>query len=261
MKRIHSLLAAAVVAVLSFNANAGDLKIGATPVPHAEILEFAKPILAKEGVNLEIIEFNDYVQPNLATDDGSIDANYFQHKPYLDSFNKDHNLNLVSVAAIHIEPIGLYSKKIKNIDQLKDGATIAIPNDPTNCGRALILLANKGLIKLKDINNVSSTVFDIVENKKNLKFVELEAAILPRSISDVDAAVINTNFAIPANLNPLKDAIILEGADSPYANIIATREDNTQNEDLQKLVKFLQSQEAKDFINNKYNGAIVLVAP
>lgn len=261
MKRIHSLLAAAVVAALSFNANAGDLKIGATPVPHAEILEFAKPILAKEGVNLEIIEFNDYVQPNLATDDGSIDANYFQHKPYLDSFNKDHNLNLVSVAAIHIEPIGLYSKKIKNIDQLKDGATIAIPNDPTNCGRALILLANKGLIKLKDINNVSSTVFDIVENKKNLKFVELEAAILPRSISDVDAAVINTNFAIPANLNPLKDAIILEGADSPYANIIATREDNTQNEDLQKLVKFLQSQEAKDFINNKYNGAIVLVAP
>ena len=201
------------------------------------------------------------MQPNLATDDGSIDANYFQHKPYLDSFNKDHNLNLVSVAAIHIEPIGLYSKKIKNIDQLKDGATIAIPNDPTNCGRALILLANKGLIKLKDINNVSSTVFDIVENKKNLKFVELEAAILPRSISDVDAAVINTNFAIPANLNPLKDAIILEGADSPYANIIATREDNTQNEDLQKLVKFLQSQEAKDFINNKYNGAIVLVAP
>ena len=261
MKRIHSLLAAAVVAALSFNANAGDLKIGATPVPHAEILEFAKPILAKEGVNLEIIEFNDYVQPNLATDDGSIDANYFQHKPYLDSFNKDHNLNLVSVAAIHIEPIGLYSKKIKNIDQLKDGATIAIPNDPTNCGRALILLANKGLIKLKDINNVSSTVFDIVENKKNLKFVELEAAILPRSISDVDAAVINTNFAIPANLNPLKDAIILEGADSPYANIIATREDNTQNEYLQKLVKFLQSQEAKDFINNKYNGAIVLVAP
>ncbi len=261
MKRIHSLLAAAVVAVLSFNANAGDLKIGATPVPHAEILEFAKPILAKEGVNLEIIEFNDYVQPNLATDDGSIDANYFQHKPYLDSFNKDHNLNLVSVAAIHIEPIGLYSKKIKNIDQLKDGATIAIPNDPTNGGRALILLANKGLIKLKDINNVSSTVFDIVENKKNLKFVELEAAILPRSISDVDAAIINTNFAIPANLNPLKDAIILEGADSPYANIIATREDNTQNEDLQKLVKFLQSQEAKDFINNKYNGAIVLVAP
>ena len=261
MKRIHSLLAAAVVAALSFNANAGDLKIGATPVPHAEILEFAKPILAKEGVNLEIIEFNDYVQPNLATDDGSIDANYFQHKPYLDSFNKDHNLNLVSVAAIHIEPIGLYSKKIKNIDQLKDGATIAIPNDPTNCGRALILLANKGLIKLKDINNVSSTVFDIVENKKNLKFVELEAAILPRSISDVDAAIINTNFAIPANLNPLKDAIILEGADSPYANIIATREDNTQNEDLQKLVKFLQSQEAKDFINNKYNGAIVLVAP
>lgn len=256
MKKFYTVFAGALLSVCAY-AQAGDLKIGATPVPHAEILEFVKPMLAEQGVNLEVVEFNDYVQPNLATDDGSIDGNFFQHKPYLDTFNKDHNLDLVSLAGVHIEPMGLYSHKIKSLSELKDGATIAIPNDPTNGGRALLLLAQHKIISLTDNNNITATVFDIADNPKNLKFTELESALLPRSIDDVDAAVINTNFAMQANLNPLKDAIIIEGADSPYVNILVVKADRTNDPDLKKLVDALLSKQTKDFILNKYNGAVV----
>lgn len=256
MKKFYTVFAGALLSVCAY-AQAGDLKIGATPVPHAEILEFVKPMLADQGVNLEVVEFNDYVQPNLATDDGSIDGNFFQHKPYLDTFNKDHNLDLVSLAGVHIEPMGLYSHKIKSLSELKDGATIAIPNDPTNGGRALLLLAQHKIISLTDNNNITATVFDIADNPKNLKFTELESALLPRSIDDVDAAVINTNFAMQANLNPLKDAIIIEGADSPYVNILVVKADRTNDPDLKKLVDALLSKQTKDFILNKYNGAVV----
>ena len=204
------------------------IKIGVTPKPHEEIVNVAKPLLEKEGYTVEITEFNDYVQPNTAVSEGTLDANYFQHMPYLKEQNESKGFNLVSVGAIHLEPMGLYSKKIKSLDELKDGATIAVPNDPSNEARALRLLESKGIIKIAEGELV--TPKDITENPKNLKFTELEAAAIPRSIDDVDAAVINGNYAIEANFNPTKDAIIIEDKDSeaakPYANIIVVKEGN-----------------------------------
>ena len=198
------------------------IKIGVTPKPHEEIVNIAKPLLEKEGYTVEITEFNDYVQPNTAVSEGSLDANFFQHMPYLKEQNESKGFKLVSVGAIHLEPMGLYSKKIKSLDELKDGATIAVPNDASNEARALKLLAGKGIIKIKDGELV--TPKDITENPKNLKFTELEAAAVPRAIDDVDAAVINGNYAIEAKFNPTKDAIIIEDKDSeaakPYANIL-----------------------------------------
>lgn len=258
MKTIISLALSATLAC-SFAANAGTVSVGATPVPHAEILEFVKPMLAKEGVDLKIVEFNDYVQPNLATDDGEINANFFQHQPYLDAFAKDHGVDLVSIAKIHVEPMGVYSKKIKDLKDLKEGALVAIPNDPTNGGRALLLLASANLITLEDPTNIQSTVLDIKENKLNLEFKELEAAQLPRSLEDVDIAIINTNFALPANLDPSKDALLIEGKDSPYANILVANKESANTEDMQKLVKALSSKDTADFILTKYKGAIVPV--
>ena len=181
--------------------------VGATQVPHAEILEVVKPQLAKEGVELDIKVFSDYVQPNLQLNDKQLDANFFQHKPYLESFNKDRKATLVPVALVHVEPFGGYSKKIKNVSELKDGATIAIPNDPSNGGRALVLLQKQGLVKLKDPSNILATAADVIENPKKLKFRELEAAMLPRSLDDVDLALINTNYALEAGLVPTKDAV------------------------------------------------------
>lgn len=233
------------------------IKVGATPVPHAEILEFVKPLLAKEGVTLEIVPFTDYVQPNLALDKGDLAANFFQHMPYLESFNKDHNLKLVAIAKVHIEPIGLYSKQITKLDQLKAGDTIAIPNDPTNGGRALALLAKAGLIKLTEGVGIKGTVQDIIDNPKDLKFKTLDAAQLPRVLPDVAGAVINTNFALEANLNPSKDAITLEDKDSPYANILVVKADKANDPALQKLAKILTSPEVKQFIEDKYKGTIV----
>lgn len=260
-----NLLALSVIcATLGFGlpglANAGTLKVGATPVPHAEILEHVKPIVAKQGVDLQIIEFNDYVQPNLAVDDGELDANFFQHRPYLDTFVADHGSDLVAVAGIHIEPMGLYSNRIKSLQDLKSGDTIAIPNDPTNGGRALLLLHSAGLIKVANPQDVTTTVLDIVENPKNLEFKELEAAQLPRALPDVTAAVINTNYAMPAGLNPLKDAIIIESADSPYVNILVANTKSAKNPDMKILIDAMTSQETADFINKKYNGAVVPVA-
>lgn len=264
MKRILIALVLVGLLVLAVGVNsvlAEDkvLKVGATPVPHAEILEFIKPVLAKEGIKLEIVEFTDYVTPNLALADGSIDANYFQHVPYLEQFKKDHNLDIVSLIKVHIEPFGLYSKKIDHINELPQGATIAVPNDPTNEGRALLLLASKGIIKLAEDAGLEATPLDIVDNPKGLKFEELEAAQLPRVLPDVTAAFINTNYALEADLNPLEDALIIEGNESPYANILVVRSEDEDNPLLKRLAEVLTSEPVKEFILNKYKGAVVPV--
>jgi len=234
------------------------LKVGATPVPHAEILEIVKPLLAQQNIDLQIVEFSDYVQPNLALNDKELDANFFQHEPYLDNFVSEHKeVKLKNAGGIHIEPMGIYSKKIKQLDALPDGASIAIPNDPTNGGRSLLLLEKAGLLKLKDGAGVKATVQDIASNPKNLKFQEVEAAQVPRTLDDVDAAVINTNFAIQVNLVPTKDALFMEDKTSPYVNIVAVREGDEKRPEIEALLKALKSKEVKDFIESKYKGAIV----
>ena len=257
LKQVFSALA---VATLAVSVQAADvLKIAATPVPHAEILNFVKPRLQAEGIELQIREFSDYVQPNMAVADKQLDANFFQHQPYLDSFNKDRKTDLVVVpnGKVHVEPFGAYSSKIKDIKDLKDGATVAIPNDPSNGGRALILLAKQGLIGLKDPASLTPTPLDVVKNPKKLKFRELEAPLLPRALADVDLALINTNYAIEARLNPTKDALFIEDADSPYTNIVAARADRAQGQDIAKLMNALHSPEVRQFILEKYKGAVV----
>lgn len=233
------------------------LKVGATPVPHAEILKEIQPMLKEQGVDLQIVEFNDYVQPNVQVYEKQLDANFFQHTPYLDQFNKDKGYNLVKVAGVHIEPLGAYSRKIKQIGELKDGASVAIPNDPSNGGRALALLAQNGLLKLKEGVGVNAIVADIVDNPKRLKIKELEAATLPRVLDEVALAVINTNYALEADLVPMKDALFLEGKDSPYVNILVSRPDNKDGDAMQKLAKALNSEEVRAFIEQKYSGAVV----
>ncbi|WP_432661798.1 MetQ/NlpA family ABC transporter substrate-binding protein [Wukongibacter baidiensis] len=233
------------------------LKVGATPVPHSEILNLIKPKLEEKGITLEIIEFTDYVKPNLALDAKEIDANFFQHVPYMESFAREHKIQLASAAKVHVEPLGLYSKKIKSVDELRDGAVISIPNDPTNEGRALILLEAKGYIKLKENAGLEATDNDIIENPKNLVFEPIDAAQLPRTLDDVDASVINTNYALEAGLNPSKDALIIEGSESPYANILTIRPDDKENESIKKLVEALQSEKVKNFIEEQYKGAVV----
>lgn len=231
------------------------IKVGATPVPHAEILEVVKPILAKEGYTLEIKEFNDYVLPNTALQDGEIDANFFQHVPYLQTSNKEKKLTLDYTVKVHLEPMGVYSSKIKNLKELKDKAVIAIPNDPSNGARALRVLETAGLIKLKAGDLVSK--LDITENPKNLVIKELDAPQLPRTLTDVDAAVINTNFAVEAKLNPLKDALAIESKDSPYANVLAVKAENKEQPYIKALSKALTSPEVKKFIEEKYQGSIL----
>jgi D-methionine transport system substrate-binding protein len=231
------------------------LKVGATPVPHAEILEVIKPLLEAKGYKLEIVEFTDYVTPNKALSSKELDANFFQHVPYLEEMNTKENLKLTYTVKVHVEPIAFYSKTLKDIKDLPDGATIAIPNDPTNGARALILLANNGLIKVKD--GLLITAMDITENPKKLKFEELEAAAIARALQDVDGAVINTNYALEAGLNPVADALIIEDQNSPYANILAVREDNKDDAGIKALGEALNSPEVKKFIADEYKGAIV----
>lgn len=233
------------------------LVIGASPVPHAEILKAIAPLLEAQGIKLEIKEFTDYIQPNVQLAEKQLDANFFQHQPYLDQQNKDNGTDLVAVTAVHVEPFGAYSKKIKDIAELADGAKVAIPNDATNGGRALILLAKNGLIKLKDDTNITSTKADITENKKNLDIIELDAAMLPRQLDEVDLALINTNYALEAGLVPTKDALFIEGTDSPYANILVARPDNKDSDAIKKLAAALNSPEAKAFIEEKYQGSII----
>lgn len=239
------------------SAEAVTLKVGATPVPHAELLEEIKSDLKDKGIALEIIEFNDYVQPNIALNDKELDANFFQHEPYLNDFIKEHkDIKLKNAGGVHVEPMGVYSKKIKDLKELADGASVSIPNDPTNGGRALLLLQKAELLKLKDGVNETATVQDIAENPKNLVIQEVEAAQLPRTLEDVDISIINTNFAMNADLNPMKDALFIEDKTSPYVNIIAVREDDNRDE-IKTLVTSLQSDKVKKFIEDKYKGAIV----
>lgn len=248
----------ALLASLSLSTRAADkLTVAATPVPHAEILDFIKPELAKQGVDLEVKVFTDYVQPNVQVEEKRLDANFFQHQPYLDSFNKEKGSHLVSVALVHVEPFGIYSRKLKTLKDIKEGGSVAIPNDPTNGGRALLLLEKAGLIKLKDSKNLQSTVKDVVSNPKRLKIRELEAATLPRVIDQVDAAAINTNYALEAGLVPTRDALAIEGSESAYANILVVRAGNENNPAVKKLVAALKTPAVKKFIEEKYKGAVV----
>ena len=250
-------LIAAFAALAAFSAQAESLSVAATAVPHAEILEFVKPALAKEGVELNIKVFTDYVQPNVQVAEGRLDANFFQHQPYLNEFNSSRGTELVSIAGVHVEPFGAYSSKIKSLADLPQGANVVIPNDATNGGRAMLLLQKAGVITLKPEAGILATPKDIVENPKTIKVRELEAATLPRVLTQVDLALINTNYALEAKLNPTKDALIIEGNDSPYVNILVARADNKDNAALQKLAKALNSAEVKAFIAEKYQGAVV----
>lgn len=256
MKKLLTALAAAA-ALTSAAVHAGEISVAATAVPHAELLEFVKPALAKEGVELKIKVFTDYVQPNVQVAEGRLDANFFQHQPYLDEFNASRGTALVSIAGVHVEPFGAYSSKIKKLDELSEGAQVVIPNDATNGGRALLLLQKAGVIKLKDGAGITATVKDIAENPKGIKVRELEAATLPRVLAQVDLALINTNYALEAGLNPTKDALVIEGADSPYVNILVTTAEKKNNADLQKLAKALHTPEVKKFIADQYKGAVV----
>ena len=252
-----TLIAGIVAGCSTKESDKKTLKIGAATTPHSEILEHIKPTLEAEGVNLEIVNVDDETQLNQSLKDNQIDANYFQHLPYLESVSKEGGFDFEVAGKIHIEPIGLYSEKIKALSELKDGDTIGIPNNPSNEYRALALLEANGIIKLKSgLANYSATPKDIAENPKNLKFVEADAAQLPRNLKDLTAAVINTNFVLDAKIDP-KSAIIKEKGDSPYANIVVVRSGDKDREDIQKLIKALTSDDVKKFIEEKYNGAVV----
>lgn len=233
------------------------IKIGASPVPAGDILNFVKPKLAEKGINLKVIEFSDYIQPNLALSDKEIDANFFQHKPFMDKFAADRGLKLHAMPGIFIAPIALYSNKIKDVKEIKKGDRITIPNDPTNGGRALQLLASAGLLKLKDNVGHSASIEDIVENPLKLKIIEVEAATLPRTLDDVKASVINQTYALSSGLNPVKDAIIIESKDSPYANIVAVREGDQNKPEILELNNTLRTPEVKAFILEHFKGSLI----
>jgi len=238
------------------------LKIGASTVPHAEILEFVKPMLAEQGIDLQITEYTDYVIPNTAVESHELDANYFQHVPYLNSFNEENGTHLVSAVGVHYEPMGLFAGKTATLDALADGATIAVPNDPTNEARALLLLQQEGLITLKDGAGLEATPLDIVDNPKNIEFFEAEAAAVARSIQDVDFAIVNGNYALEAGLK-VTDALAIESAESEaaqtFANIIAVYEGDADRPEVQALIKALTSEETRAFIEETYQGSVVPV--
>ena len=244
--------------------NDKTITVAASPPPHAEILNKAvKPLVEKDGYKLVVKEFTDYVQPNTATEEGEVDANYFQHKPYLDNFNKEKGTHLVSVAGIHFEPFGLYPGKTKTLDALADGATVAVPNDATNEARALLLLQDAGLIELKNPKDINATTKDITSNPKNLKFKELEAAVVPTVIKDVDIAALNGNYAIQAGFDPTKDTLATEKAGGlaakTYQNILVVKEGNENTDKTKELKKALKSSEVRDYITKNYKGAVVPV--
>ncbi len=275
MKRYFSLVLAALLAVFALAGCSNDpakqpdgspdaekitIKVGASPSPHAEILEQVVDKLSEQGYTLEIIQYTDYVQPNLALESGDLDANFFQHKPYLEDFNGKNSTHLVSVANIHYEPYGLYAGKTAALDALKDGATIAVPNDSSNEARALLLLEAAGLIKLNPDAGLLATVMDITENPKNFTILEIEAAQLPRSLQDVDMAVINGNYAIDAGLS-IKDALAVEDKDSisaeRYANILAVKEGREEDPGIKALIEALQGEEVRSYIENTFDGAVI----
>ena len=242
------------------NTEAVTIKIGATPAPHAEILEVVKPILAEQNINLEITVFNDYVTPNTAVEDGSLDANYFQHITYMNGFNESDGTHLVSVGNVHYEPLGLYAGKASTVADLTDGAQIAVPNDTTNEARALLLLQQEGLITLKEGAGINATKADIVENPKNLDIVELEANQLPVRLQDVDMAVINGNYAIDAGLN-VADALAIEASEgeagTAYANVLVVKEGHENDDAIQALYTALCSDEVRTYMEETYGGAVV----
>ena len=234
------------------------LKVGVTPGPHAQIMEVVKKVAEKDGLKIQIVEFSDYIQPNVALNQGDIDINSFQHLPYLENMVKDRKYDLVMLAKTFTFPMGIYSKKIKSIKDLKDGATVAIPNDPTNGGRALILFEKAGLIKLKPGLGHKASVVDIVENPRKFKIRELEAAQIPRTLEDMEIAAINTNYAMSAELVPAKDALILEDSSSPYANILAVRSKDKDNPLYKKFLKAYQSEEVKKFVTEQFKGSVIV---
>lgn len=264
MKKILVILLISAVAVFAFGCGGGEgtaeeetvkLVVGATPVPHAEILEFIKPILEEQGIELQIQEFTDYVQPNLALSDGQLDANYFQHLPYLEQFNKDNNTDLTYTVSVHFEPLGLYSQTISSLDEIEDGAKIGVPNDPTNEARALLLLQDNGLLTLKEGVELKATKLDVVENPKNIEIIEMEAAQLATSLSDMTAAVINGNYALDAGLS-ISEAIVSEGKESiaaqTFGNILAIRPGDEERPEIQALSDVLNSDEVRNFIEEQY---------
>jgi D-methionine transport system substrate-binding protein len=267
MKKIISILVVLTLLSVVFTGcgkKSGEdnkIVIGASATPHAEILEQARPALEAAGYELEIVEYSDYVQPNVALDSGDLDANFFQHQPYLDQYNEENSTELVSAGIIHYEPIGVYPGKTVTFDALQDGAQIAVPNDATNEARALLLLEAQGLITLKEGTGINTTKNDIVENPKNLEIVEIEGAQIARSLQDVDMAVINGNYAIEAGLNVGSDAIAFEDKDSiaaeTYGNIIAVNAGNEDRADIKALVEALKSDVVRQFINDTYEGAVV----
>lgn len=264
-KRILAVFCAAALS-LSFTACAGKksatLKVGASPAPHAEILEAAKPLLAEQGIELEIVEFDDYVLPNTALSDGDLDANYFQHQPYLDTFNAGNGTDLISAASIHYEPLGIYPGRAASLEALADGGKVAVPNDGSNEARALYLLEANGLIKVNHDVGYEATVLDVTENPKNIEIIELDADKIPGALPDVDLAVINGNYAIDAGLK-VSDALAVEAADgeagTAYANVLTVKEGRENEPAIQALVEALQSQQVKDFIDETYDGAVVAV--
>ncbi len=255
------LLSLFATLALSACGTSGDasqkLVVAATAVPHAEILDVVKPMLKEQGVDLDVRVFNDYVQPNDQLVQKQVDVNYFQTEPYLDAYNRDRGTELVTVTGVHIEPFGAYSRKVKSLDELRDGADVVIPNDPSNNSRALILLHHAGVIQLKDPTNALSTQRDITANPKHLKFRELDSAMLPRVLDQVDLALINTNYALDAGLKPTEDALAIESKDSPYVNFLVARADNKDDARVQKLAQALTSPQVKEFIEQKYKGAVL----
>jgi len=256
---LQSTLALALAAGFSTGALAQDkpIKVGVTGGPHAQIFEVVKKVAERDGLKIQVLEFSDYVQPNAALSAGDLDANSYQHKPYLDAQIKDRGYKFASVAYTVNFPMGIYSKRVRKLADLKDGARFGIPNDPTNGGRGLLLLQDQGLIKLKPGAGLKATPLDVVENPRKIKFVELDAAQLPRSLDDLDASAINTNFALSAGLNPQKDAIAQESAKSPYVNILVVREQDKDKAWVAKLVKAYQSDEVKQFIQTEFKGSVL----
>ncbi|KIU43771.1 MULTISPECIES: MetQ/NlpA family ABC transporter substrate-binding protein [Pseudomonas] len=253
MKKTLAVLAA----VLSLSAHANEkLVVGATPVPHAEILEFVKPALAAEGVDLDIKVFSDFIQPNLQLAEKNLDANYYQYRPFLDEFNATRKTDLVPVVGVHIEPFGAYSTRIRSIAELKDGASVAIPNDPVNAGRALVLLHEAGLLTLKDPSNTLATQRDIAANPRHLKIRELEGALLARAVNQVDLAFVFANYALEAGIDT-SSALIVEKGKDLYVEYLVARPDNIDDPRIQKLAKALNSPQVRDFILTRYKGQIV----
>ncbi|MGN4126808.1 MetQ/NlpA family ABC transporter substrate-binding protein [Lysinibacillus sphaericus] len=237
--------------------NENKIVVGVTSGPHEQIAEVAAKVAKENGLEVELKPFSDYVLPNTALSQGDLDANSYQHEPFLDTFNKDHETDLVPVGKTILNPMGVYSDKYKSLDEIPDGATFGLPNDPTNGARALFVLQEAGYIKLKEGTGLTASIHDVEENKKNFKFIELEAAQIPKQLSEVDVAAINTNFALEAGINPKADSILLESTDSPYVNYIVVRAENKEDPTIKKFVDAYQSDEVRKFIEEEFDGSVI----